>query len=178
MVRRAPAPGAKPESAQPTGDRSIRTVQQSTEHRGIQAGMKDEKCVFIRCPWRARAGGRACNCGRDPKLARAASHRLGGATEKASSILRRAHGQDATETRVVCFRPESGVRGKAEFPRACGDRSRSSMLQRARDLATGQTLGIAIPHDRVLRAGPSPPSRWAMEPKLRRAQPHRLRPTP
>ena len=50
------------------------------------------------------------------------------------------------------------------------------MLQAGRDLATGQTVGIAIPHDRVLGATPSPARHWAMQSKLSSTQAHRVGP--
>ena len=68
MVRRTPAAGAKPEPAQPLGDRLIRTVQQRTEHRRVQPGMKDQQCVFALAPSRACSRGRARNRGSDPEL--------------------------------------------------------------------------------------------------------------
>ena len=52
------------------------------------------------------------------------------------------------------------------------------MFQTDRDLAAGQTVGIAIPHDRVLSATPSSAPHRAMESKLSSTQAHRVRPTP
>jgi hypothetical protein len=88
MVRRAPPAGAKPEPAQPLGDRLIRTLEQRAKHRRVQPGMKDQRRVVV--PTRACARGRARDRDSDPELARAASTRLGGASENACSIFRRA----------------------------------------------------------------------------------------
>lgn len=137
--------------------------------------MEAEQLVLLRSPARARVCTGRGTGERQAQLACVPADRSRRAPEQLGGGIDRAHGEDPSQAVVVAVRPAPGIGGESELAGSCRHRRRRALGQAAGDLRAGESVGVAVPDDRILGRAPSSPLRGAMEPELAGMEPQCVR---
>jgi hypothetical protein len=174
VVRRTPASGAKPKSAQPRNDCLIGTSDQAGQHGGIEGGVQLEQLVLGCGPWHARTRSRGLRRQPEHELVGPTPNRFGRPSQESGDVVEIPRLEESAEEVIVLRPPAARVRREPELARAGRDRRGASLREGSCDLFAGQTVCVAVADGCVLGRGPPAPRRWTMNADSARVESKRI----